>query len=111
MKRICQMEALIRAMLEEVMDRMRKSIDDGKNSRAGRDIHPVPKVSQRLLIKTFNFIENPEAGDVKIADLSGVRVYKFKVKMDMMLLAYKHDKEANTLILLAYGHMRIFIEI
>jgi exosome complex RNA-binding protein Rrp4 len=48
-------------------------------------------------------VENPEAGDLKIGDLSGVRVYKFKVNLNRMLLAYLYNKEFDTLTLLAYG--------
>jgi mRNA-degrading endonuclease YafQ of YafQ-DinJ toxin-antitoxin module len=78
-----------------------KILQSGHFSRAAKKLHQQEKKLLDDAVKAL--IENPEAGDVKVGDLSGVRVYKFKVNMDMMLLAYKHDKEANKLILLAYG--------
>jgi hypothetical protein len=45
----------------------------------------------------------PELGDLKTGDLNGVRVYKFKVNTQQMLLAYRYQKEVLVLMLLAYG--------
>ena len=81
-------------------------LQSGHFSRSTKKLHRQEKKLLDDAVKAL--IENPEAGDVKIGDLSGVRVYKYKVNMDMLLLAYKHDKEANTLILLAYGQHENF---
>ena len=76
-------------------------LQSGHFSRAAKKLHRQEKTLLDDAVKAL--IENPEAGDAKIGDLSGVRVYKFKVNMDMRLLAYNYDKEANALVLLAYG--------
>ncbi|MFZ2725790.1 MAG: type II toxin-antitoxin system RelE/ParE family toxin [Methylococcaceae bacterium] len=43
-------------------------------------------------------IIQPELGDLKTGDLNGVRVYKFKVHTQQMLLAYRYQQEALILI-------------
>lgn len=76
-------------------------LQSGHFSRATKKLHQQEKKLLDEAVKTL--IENPEAGDLKTGDLSGVRVFKFKVNMDLMLLAYNYNKEADTLTLLAYG--------
>ncbi len=46
-------------------------------------------------------IETPDIGTKKVADLSNMRVYKFHMVKQPMLLAYIH--EADTITLLALG--------
>lgn len=76
-------------------------LQSGHFSRATTKLHQQEK---KLLDEAVQaLIKNPEAGDLKTGDLSGVRVYKFKVNMDLMLLAYNYNKGTNTLTLLAYG--------
>jgi len=48
-------------------------------------------------------IENPNIGDEKIGDLSGVSVYKFKMVKQLTLLAYKYEDQTITLTLLTLG--------
>ena len=86
-----------------------KVLQGGHFSRAIKRLHPQEKVVLDNAVKAL--IENPEAGVLKIGDLSGVRVYKFKVNLNRMLLAYLYNKEFDTLTLLAMALMRIFIEI
>ena len=45
--------------------------------------------------------ENPDIGDMKVGDLQGVCIYKFKSTSKQMLLAYEVD--LNTLHLYAFG--------
>jgi mRNA-degrading endonuclease RelE of RelBE toxin-antitoxin system len=45
--------------------------------------------------------ENPDIGDMKVGDLQGVCVYKFKSRNKQILLAYEVD--LNTLNLYAFG--------
>lgn len=47
--------------------------------------------------------QNPNIGDDKIGDLSGVSVYKFKMVNQLTLLAYKYEDQTITLTLLALG--------
>ncbi len=45
-------------------------------------------------------ITNPEIGDLKIGDLAGIYVYKFKCNKQLTLLAYKYDPKSRLLLLL-----------
>lgn len=45
----------------------------------------------------------PELGEAKVGDLAGVKVYKFKMARQLMLLAYTFQGETITLTLLALG--------
>ena len=46
-------------------------------------------------------VKEPEAGHLKIGDLSGIRVYKFQSLQERVLLAY--EVEENHLYLYAFG--------
>ena len=46
---------------------------------------------------------DPLAGDMKTADLAGVRVYKFRMVKKLTLLAYEYDEAQNRIILDALG--------
>lgn len=48
-------------------------------------------------------VDNPNIGDEKIGNLSGVSVYKFKMVKQLTLLAYTHEDQTITLTLLALG--------
>lgn len=48
-------------------------------------------------------LDNPELGDLKIGDLAGVRVYKYKHKVQQYLLAYQVKDEGLILALIALG--------
>jgi len=61
-----------------------------------KKLHKSEKELLDEAIKTL--IAQPELGD-----LNGVRVYKFKVNINQMLLAYRYQKETLVLMLLAYG--------
>lgn len=78
-----------------------KVLQSGHFSRAVKRLHHQEKGILDKAVKAL--VENPEAGDLKIGDLSGVRVYKFKANLNRMLLAYVYNKEFDTLTLLAYG--------
>jgi mRNA-degrading endonuclease YafQ of YafQ-DinJ toxin-antitoxin module len=78
-----------------------KVLQSGHFSRAIKRLHTQEKGILDNAVKAL--IANRQAGDLKIGDLSGVRVYKFKVNLDRMLLAYTYNKEFDTLTLLAYG--------
>ena len=47
--------------------------------------------------------QNPRAGDPKKGDLSGIRVYKFKMVNQLTLLAYIYNETNENLTLLALG--------
>lgn len=48
-------------------------------------------------------VANPSIGEMKIADLAGVQVYKFRLNNQEVLLAYEHNAETITLYLLKLG--------
>lgn len=48
-------------------------------------------------------VENPNIGDEKVGDLSGISVYKFQMVKQLTLLAYKYEDQTITLTLLALG--------
>jgi mRNA-degrading endonuclease YafQ of YafQ-DinJ toxin-antitoxin module len=70
-------------------------------ARTVKKLHLSEKVLLDKAIKTL--IAQPELGDLKTGDLNGVRVYKFKVHTQQMLLAYRYQQEVLMLMLLAYG--------
>ncbi len=45
----------------------------------------------------------PEIGQAKLGDLAGVRVYKFRMVNQLVLLAYAYDAEADRLNLVELG--------
>ena len=45
-------------------------------------------------------IKNPKAGEEKKGDLSGVFIYKFKIHLQEMLLAYEWDERRRMLLAL-----------
>ncbi len=47
--------------------------------------------------------DNPSLGEEKIGDLKGVRVYKFKVFDQQILLAYQVDKDKKVVIFVTVG--------
>ncbi|MCK5507303.1 MAG: type II toxin-antitoxin system RelE/ParE family toxin [Desulfobacterales bacterium] len=53
-------------------------------------------------------IQDPETGTMKIGDLSGVRVYKFKSMQSLILLAYEIIE--NSLILYTFGSHQNFYQ-
>jgi mRNA-degrading endonuclease YafQ of YafQ-DinJ toxin-antitoxin module len=48
-------------------------------------------------------IEKPLIGEAKVGDLAGVRVFKFKIDHQLMLLAYTYEQTPPSITLLALG--------
>ena len=78
-----------------------KVIQEDYFSRALKKLHRQKRVLVETVIKVL--MKNPEVGDLKTCDLAGIRVYKFKVNQNLMLLAYRYNQENDVLNLLAYG--------
>lgn len=76
-----------------------KIIQGGKFSRVVKKLHLEERKLLEEAIKAL--IAKPSAGEIKVGNLCGYRVYKFKVNQTLMLLAYTIHKD--TLTLLAYG--------
>jgi AraC-like DNA-binding protein len=47
--------------------------------------------------------ENPDVGEPKKGDLAGVRVHKYRIDKELMLLAYAANKAKQVVILFGYG--------
>ena len=59
-------------------------------------------------VKTI--LSNPEIGDPKKGDLQGIRVYKYKIGNNLILLAY--EIEGSTLYLYSFGsHQNFYKEL
>ena len=48
-------------------------------------------------------VSNPNIGDIKKGDLSGIQVHKFSMVKQLTLLAYEHKEDTRQLILLSLG--------
>ncbi len=48
-------------------------------------------------------VADPSLGQMKTGDLTGVQVFKYKHKAQQYLMAYRLDKSAQVLVLLALG--------
>jgi len=74
-----------------------------------RAVKKLPKQLKAELDEAVKAImANPMLGDAKLADLAGIRVYRFKLPefieyVQLMLLGYEYDGETVTLYLLKLG--------
>ena len=78
-------------------------------SKTVKKLHKNQKKDLDGAVKTI--VDNPNIGDKKVGDLSGVSVYKFKMVKQLTLLAYKYEDHTITLTLLALGtHENFYLE-
>ena len=66
-----------------------------------KKLHPNAKKDLDKAVKTL--MENPQSGEMKKGDLSGIRVFKFKMVRQLSLLAYIYNQTEDILSLLALG--------
>ena len=59
------------------------------------------KIELDNAVKTI--VKNPYIGDLKKGDLSFLRVYKFQINKQLMLLGYNYEKHQGILTLLQLG--------
>jgi mRNA-degrading endonuclease RelE of RelBE toxin-antitoxin system len=78
-----------------------KVIQTNEFSRAVKKLPKQLKVELDTAVKAI--MANPLLGDAKVADLAGIRVYKFKMNKQLTLLGYEYDGETVTLYLLKLG--------
>ncbi len=83
-----------------------KVLQSGVFARSIKKLHLNEKKALDRAVKKI--IEKPEIGVLKVGDLSGVRVHKYKVKEKQFLLGYKIDRDQLVLTLLAIGHHENF---
>lgn len=55
--------------------------------RATKKLHPPQKLELDTALRAIS--ENPIAGETKVGDLAGIRVYKFRLSNQIYLLAYR----------------------
>lgn len=67
-------------------------------NRVYKKLHNNHKLDVDLAIELIKL--NPEAGEAKRGDLSGLYVYKFKSNQQLILLAYEYDPKTRMLLLL-----------
>lgn len=77
--------------------------------RKTKKLHKNQKLDLDEAIK--NIAKDPFIGQTKKGDLSGIRVYKFKMVDQLTLLAYEFYQEDPCLVLLALGPHENFIVI
>lgn len=67
-------------------------------ARSYKKLHPHQQQHVDAAVEAI--VANPQAGEAKRGDLSGVYVYKFKSHSQLMLLAYEFDPATRLLLLL-----------
>ena len=69
-----------------------------------KSVKKLHKNQKKYLDKAVRkIIDDLNLGEAKTGDLAGIRVYKFKILNQLTLLAYTHDNNKMTLILLTFG--------
>jgi mRNA-degrading endonuclease RelE of RelBE toxin-antitoxin system len=69
--------------------------------RAAKKLHGNQIIALNQAIEHIQ--EKPVDGELKTGDLSGVRVYKFHILHQLVLLAYTYDEKENEIILLSFS--------
>lgn len=78
-----------------------KVIQTNEFARAVKKLPTQQKSELDVAVKAI--MVDPLLGEAKVADLAGVRVYKFKMNKQLTLLGYEYDGETVTLYLLKLG--------
>jgi len=78
-----------------------KLIATPRFERAAKKLNKIEKTALDEAVQVIAV--NPALGEMKKGDLAGVRVYKFRLKAHLILLAYKVAKEEGAIKLLAFG--------
>lgn len=55
-------------------------------------------------------VDDPDIGELKIGDLAGVRVHRFKFQSHVYLLAYQYTETISLLYLMALGEHENFYQ-
>jgi len=69
--------------------------------KAVKKLHSNQKIDLDKAVKVI--MKDPEIGQSKTGDLSGILVYKFKMVKQLTLLAYTYHDQTITLTLIALG--------
>ena len=74
--------------------------------KSAKKLHKNQKEQLDEAVKEIK--KNPNIGEEKVGDLSGISVYKFDIDRQLTLLAYSYDDFSITLTLLALGSHKNF---
>ncbi len=74
--------------------------------RATKKLHPPQKLELDAALRIIS--TNPVAGEAKVGDLAGVRVYKFKITNQTYLLAYRVLDEESLKLLTLGSHENFY---
>jgi hypothetical protein len=53
---------------------------------------------------------NPAVGDMKVGDLTGIRIYRFHILNQLILLAYTYNEQNDEVTLLYFASHQNFYE-
>ncbi|TAN76311.1 MAG: type II toxin-antitoxin system RelE/ParE family toxin [Magnetospirillum sp.] len=67
-------------------------------ARAAKKLYPPQKGALDRAVQSI--LDDPATGEAKLGDLAGVRVVKFRMEMQLWLLAYSVGDDAVTLLAL-----------
>ena len=69
--------------------------------RRTKKMHSTEKKALDKAVRVI--IGNPAIGESKVGDLTGIQVYKYKVKAQQYLLAYTYIADELTIIFVEHG--------
>lgn len=69
--------------------------------KAVKKLHNNQKRDLDHAVQTI--MDTPSIGTMKVGDLSGIQIYKFKMSGQLTLLAYQYQDAVVTLTLLSFG--------
>ena len=78
-----------------------KLIATPRFARATKKLHPVEKAALDEAIRAI--AANPGIGEMKKGDLASVQVYKFRLKAQLVLLAYRVALDEDAIKFVAFG--------
>ncbi len=74
--------------------------------RAVKKMHQGQKQSLDKAVRSI--ISQPDIGELKVGDLAGVRVYKFRIDNRQCLLAYRQLNESTLKLLMVGPHENFY---
>lgn len=78
-----------------------KVLQTNRFQKAVKKLHANQKLELDNVIQQL--IQNPEIGELKKGDLTGVRVFKFKMQNQLTLLGYRFINDNPCLLMLSVG--------
>ncbi|PCI21106.1 MAG: addiction module toxin RelE [Piscirickettsiaceae bacterium] len=73
----------------------------GTFKRQTKKLHKAEKSALDKAIKQI--IKDPSVGEMKVGDLAGIQIFKYKLKANLYLLAYEYLDSRLLLTLISHG--------